>query len=150
MIRCDRLFGVFMAVVLAAPLSQQLQPKFLGFRTLYEARERPSRLYSWPVLVFSGLVVEAPWNIFAGTLFYCCWYFTVGFPFETSRAAYAYLMYMLFELYFATFAQAVASFSPNSQTASILFSTFFSFVIIFNGVVVPIAQVRLDFIPSLC
>jgi hypothetical protein len=83
-----------------------------------------------------------PWNIFAGTLFWSCWYFTVGFPQESSRAGYAYLMYMLFELYFASFAQFVAAFSPNPQTASILFSTFFSFIIIFNGVVVPIQQVR--------
>lgn len=56
-----------MAVVLAAPLSQQLQPRFIEFRSLYTARERPSRLYSWVVLVFSSIVVEIPWNLFAGS-----------------------------------------------------------------------------------
>ena len=54
-----------MSVVLSAPLSQQLQPKFIGFRTLFEARERPSRMYSWPTMVFASAVVEIPWNIFA-------------------------------------------------------------------------------------
>jgi ABC-type multidrug transport system permease subunit len=39
-------------------------------------------------------------------------------------------LYMLFELYFASFAAWVAALSPNSVAASILFSTFFSFVII--------------------
>lgn len=57
------LFAVFMAVVLSAPLSQQLQPKFLGLRTLYAARERPSRMYSWPVFVATSIIVEMPYNI---------------------------------------------------------------------------------------
>lgn len=35
-------------------------------------------------------------------------------------------MYMLFQLYFASFAQFVAALSANSMMASILFSTFFS------------------------
>ncbi|GAA5925123.1 hypothetical protein JCM10213_000539 [Rhodosporidiobolus nylandii] len=136
----DRLFGVFMAVVLSAPLSQQLQPKFLGLRQLYDAREKPSRMYSWPVFVATSIIVEIPWNIAAGTLFWCCWYFTVGFPKSTNRAGYAWLMHMAFEIYFPTFAQAVASFSPTAMAASVLFSTLFSFVIIFNGVVQPYSQ----------
>jgi ATP-binding cassette subfamily G (WHITE) protein 2 (SNQ2) len=134
------LFAVFMAVVLSAPLSQQLQPKFLGLRQLYEARERPSRMYSWPIFVISSIIVEMPYNLVCGTVFFLCWYWTVGFPTQTSRAGYAYFMHMLFELYYPTFAQAVASFSPTPMAASVLFSTLFSFVIIFNGVVQPYAQ----------
>ncbi|GAA5921798.1 hypothetical protein JCM3775_001825 [Rhodotorula graminis] len=134
------LFAVFMAVVIAAPLSQQLQPKFIGLRSLYNARERPSRMYSWPVFVASAIIVEMPYNIVCGTIFFVCWYWTVGFPYTTDRAGYAYAMYMVFELYYPTFAQAVASFSPNAMAASVLFSTFFSFVIIFNGVVQPPVQ----------
>ncbi|KAM0791176.1 hypothetical protein ACM66B_005660 [Microbotryomycetes sp. NB124-2] len=134
------LFAVFMGVVMASPLSQQLQPKFLDFRTLYLARERPSRMYNWPTMVFAAIVVEMPWNIFAGTLFFLCWYWTVGFPSETNRAGYAYFLFMLFELYYPTFAQFVAAMAPNAMLASVLFATFFSFVIIFNGVVQPYAQ----------
>ncbi|GAA5975740.1 hypothetical protein JCM11641_005856 [Rhodosporidiobolus odoratus] len=136
----DRLFGVFMAVVLSAPLSQQLQPKFLGLRQLYNARERPSRMYSWPVFVITSILVEMPWNILCGTIFWCCWYWLVGFPKSTNRAGYSWLMLMAFEIYFPTFAQAIASFSPTAMAASVLFSTFFSFVIIFNGVVQPVSQ----------
>ena len=36
----------------------------------------------------------------------------------------------LYQIYFASFAQFVAAMSPNSASASILFSTFFSFVIV--------------------
>ncbi|GAA5983374.1 hypothetical protein JCM10908_000258 [Rhodotorula pacifica] len=134
------LFAVFMGVVLAAPLSQQLQPKFLGLRQLFEARENASKMYSWPIFVITAIIVEIPFNIFAGTLFFVCWYWTVGFPYSTNRAGYAYFMFVLFEVYFPTFAQAVASFSPTAMAASVLFSSLFSFVIIFNGVVQPYAQ----------
>ncbi len=136
----NKLFAVFMAVVIAAPLSQQLQPKFIGLRQLWTAREQPSRMYSWPVLVTANILVEIPWNICCGTIFFLCYYWTVGFPSEASRAGYHYLMYMLFELYFASFAQWVAAFSANAMISSVLFSTFFSFVIVFNGVVQPPAQ----------
>lgn len=61
----NRLFAVFMAVVLAAPLAQQLQPKYLDLRQLYTAREKPSRMYHWSTLVFSSIVVEIPFNIIA-------------------------------------------------------------------------------------
>ncbi|GAA5913660.1 hypothetical protein JCM5296_007276 [Sporobolomyces johnsonii] len=137
----NRLFAVFMATVLAAPLSQQLQPKFLGLRQLYDAREKPSRMYHWSILVFTSIIVEIPWNILAGTVFFCCWYWTVGFPGGSDRAGYAYFVYaIIFEIYYPTFAQAVAAFSPNPMAASVLFSTFFSFVIVFNGVVQPVTQ----------
>jgi len=39
---------------------------------------------------------------------------------HTNGVGYAYLMYMLFELYFATFAQFVSAFSPNAMAASIV------------------------------
>lgn len=54
------------SVVLAAPLSQQLQPKYISLRSLFDARERPSKLYSWVTLVFSSVLVEIPWNVLAG------------------------------------------------------------------------------------
>ena len=85
------LFAVFMGVVLAvrlprdldsaaqeltfhsyprsqAPLSQQLQPKFLGLRQLFEARENASKMYSWPIFVITAIIVEIPFNIFACVL----------------------------------------------------------------------------------
>lgn len=54
-----------MAIVLSAPLSQQLQPKFLALTQLYEARERASKMYSWPVFVITAILVEIPFNIVA-------------------------------------------------------------------------------------
>ncbi|WFD44377.1 hypothetical protein MPSI1_003045 [Malassezia psittaci] len=136
----NKLFATFMSLVLSTSLSQQLQPVFINYRTLFEAREKPSKLYSWPVMVTSLILVEIPWNILGGTIFWVPWYFMVRFGDEGTRAGYSWGLYMLFQLYYATFAQAVASIAANGMVASILFSTLFSFVIVFCGVVQPPSQ----------
>ncbi|GAC74993.1 pleiotropic drug resistance proteins [Moesziomyces antarcticus T-34] len=136
----NKIFAVFMALVLSTSLSQQLQPVFIQFRALYEVRERPSKMYSWWVAVWSALLVEMPWNLLGGTLFWICWYFFLDFPTESKTAATVWGFYMLFQIYFQTFAAAIAAMSPNPMIASILFSTFFSFVIVFCGVVQPPPQ----------
>lgn len=120
--------AIFMSTILTVPLSNQLQVIFIKFRNVYEVRERPSRMYSWTALVTSQLIVELPWNIFGASLFFLCWYWTVGF--ETSRAGYTYLMYcVVLPLYYTSIAQAIAAMSPDAPIASILFSTLFPFVI---------------------
>lgn len=132
----NKLFSIFLATILSVPITQQLQSIYINIRSIYEIRERPSRMYSWTALVMSQLLVEIPWNIFCSSLFFLCWYWTVGFP--TDRAGYTYLMYgIVFPLYYTTIAEAVGAMAPSAVIASLLFSTVFSFVIIFNGVLQP-------------
>jgi len=117
-----------MATVLAAPLTNQLQVPFIETRKIYEIRERPSRMYNWTALLTSQLLAEIPWNIIGSSLFFLCWFWTVGFP--NSRAGYTYLVYaVLFPLYYTSFAQAVASMVPSAELAALLFSVLFSFVL---------------------
>ena len=128
-----------MALILSVPLANQLQVVFLNIRKVYEIRERPSRIYSWPALVTSQILVEIPWNILGSTFFFFCWYWTIGFP--TDRGGYTYLMLgILFPTYYTTIGQAVAAMSPTAEIAGILFSFLFSFVLTFDGVVQPFSQ----------
>ena len=136
----NRLFACFLALVASTSLSQHLQPEFIRFRGLFEVREKPSKMYTWPVMVLSALLVEIPWNIVGGTIYWIPWYYLIQFPFESKRSGYSWGLYMLFQLYYCTFAQAMAAISPNAMIASILFSTFFSFVVVFCGVVQPPPQ----------
>ncbi|KAG2159222.1 ABC-2 type transporter-domain-containing protein [Suillus bovinus] len=132
----NKLFSIFLATVLSVPISQQLQSVYISIRSVYEVRERPSRMYSWTALVTSQILVEIPWNIFCSSLFFLCWYWTVGF--DTDRGGYTYLMYgIVFPLYYTTIAEAVGAMAPSAVIASLLFSTVFSFVVIFNGVLQP-------------
>lgn len=118
-----------MATIMCVPLSQQLQSVYIDIRSIYEVRERPSRMYSWTALVTSQILVEIPWNIFCSSLFFLCWYWTVGY--SSDRAGYTYLVYAVaFPLYYTTVAQAIASMAPSAVIASLLFSTLFSFVVI--------------------
>jgi len=133
----NRLFSVFMTLTIAPPLIQQLQPRFLNLRRIFTTRESASKLYKWPALAVAAFVVEVPWSLLFGTIFYFCWYWGVGFPRQTSTAAYVWLMCMAFEMFLVSFGQMLASISPNAIFASILIPAFFSFVIAFCGVLAP-------------
>lgn len=43
----NQLWAVFMLLILFINLSEQMMPIFLPQRALYEARERPSKIYRW-------------------------------------------------------------------------------------------------------
>ena len=133
----NRLFSIFMTLVIAPPLMQQLQPRFLAFRNLFSTRENGSKIYHWTVFVIAALIVEIPWSLLFGTIYYCCWFWGVGFPRETPVAGYIWLMLMAFEVYYVSFGQVLASASPNAMFASLLIPASFSFVVAFCGVIAP-------------
>jgi ATP-binding cassette, subfamily G (WHITE), member 2, SNQ2 len=116
-----------MATVLSAPLGSQLHVAFINLRNIYEIREKPSRMYHWSALITSQIIVEVPFNILGSTLFFICWYWTVGYP--TSRAGYTYLGYgILFPMYWTTLAQGMASMAGTAEIAGLLYSFVFLFI----------------------
>ncbi|OJT05939.1 Brefeldin A resistance protein [Trametes pubescens] len=132
----NHLFAIFMSTIISVPLSNQLQVAFIEMRNVFEVRERHSRMYSWSALVTSQILIEIPWNILGSSLYFLCWYWTVGFP--TDRAGFTYFMMgVWFPLYYTTIGQAVAAMSPNAEIAALLFSFLFSFVLTFDGVIQP-------------
>ena len=62
-----------MTLTISPPLIQQLQPKFLHFRSLYESRESNSKIYSWAAFVTSAILPELPYSIIAGSIYFNCW-----------------------------------------------------------------------------
>ncbi|KIY52486.1 ABC transporter [Fistulina hepatica ATCC 64428] len=135
----NKVMAMFMATIMAIPLVSQLQAVFIDLRNIYEIRERPSKIYSWTALLASQYIVEIPWNIFGSSVFFLILYWTIGF--DTDRAGYMYLLLcIVFPFYYTSVGQAVASMGPNVQIAQVLFTTFFSFVLTFDGVVQPFSQ----------
>ena len=136
----SRLFSIFMTLTISPPLIQQLQPKYLHFRNLYSSREKNSKIYSWFAMTMGAFLVEIPYSIVAGTLYFNCWWWpAIGHHAGKFASAYTWMILMLFELYYVGFGQAIASFSPNELLASLLVPIFFLFVVSFCGVVVPFA-----------
>ncbi|OBZ73443.1 Brefeldin A resistance protein [Grifola frondosa] len=133
----NQLFAIFISTVQSIALAHQLEVAFLEIRSIYEIRERYSRMYSWTALVTAQLLVEVPWNILGSSLFFLCWYWTVGFP--TSRGGFVYFMLgIVWPLYYTTMARyAVAAMSPDAEIAGLIFGFLVSFIIIFNGVLQP-------------
>ena len=80
---------MFMALVMATSLSQQLQPMLIMFRELYHTREQPSKMYRWPVFLTSVALVEIPWNIVGGTIYWIPWFFMTQFDHDCPRAEYS-------------------------------------------------------------
>ncbi|KAF2667759.1 hypothetical protein BT63DRAFT_447490 [Microthyrium microscopicum] len=133
----SRIFSVFMTLTISPPLIQQLQPRFLNARNIYESREANSKIYSWVAFVTGTIVSEIPYRIVAGTIYWCCWYWAIWFPRDTYTSASMWLMVISFELFYLGFGQFIAAFSPNELLASLLVPVFFTFIVSFCGVVVP-------------
>jgi len=135
----SRLFSIFMTLTISPPLIQQLQPRFLHVRSIYESREGSAKIYSWTAWVWGTILSELPYRIFAGTIYFFCWYFPPAFPRTAYTAGSVWLFLMLFEVFYLGFGQAIASFSPNELLASLFVPLFFTFIVSFCGVVVPYA-----------
>lgn len=139
----SRLFAVFMVLTISPPLIQQLQPVFINSRNLFASRENNAKIYSWFAWTTGAVLVEIPYALVAGCIFFCCWWFGIGgYRSSTSSFSSGFLLMgiLLFELYYVSFGQAIASFAPNELLASLLVPCFFLFVVSFCGVVVPPAQ----------
>ena len=54
------MFSVFMLTSIFITLVQQIMPRFVIQRSLYEVRERPSKAYSWAAFLIANIVVEIP------------------------------------------------------------------------------------------
>lgn len=163
----SRLFTIFMTLTIAPPLIQQLQPRYLHFRQIYQSRESNSKIYSWVAFVIGAILPEIPYSFVAGStyklnfwlfsvqqcscrffsfsftdlsvaIYFNCWYWGVGFH-TGFEAGYVYLVICAFELFYVGFGQAIASFAPNELLASLFVPFFFLFVVSFCGVVVPYA-----------
>jgi len=137
----SRFFSIFLTLTICPPLIQQLQPRFLHFRNLFQARENASKIYHWSAFVIGAILVEIPYSIVAGTLYFVAWYYPIGFPRDSFTVGYTYFLMLMFELYYVSFGQAIAAFSPNELLASLLVPIFFLFVVAFCGVVVPYAGI---------
>lgn len=86
-----RLMSVFNFVFVAPGCINQLQPLFIRNRDIFETREKKSKTYRWLAFISAQLLAEIPVLILCGTIYFCCWYFTCGFPIEASASGQVYL-----------------------------------------------------------
>ncbi|KIW94662.1 uncharacterized protein Z519_04639 [Cladophialophora bantiana CBS 173.52] len=140
----DQMFAIFMLIVIFAFLVYQTMPNFVVQRSLYEARERPSKTYAWYIFMSANLVVELTWNTVAAPLIFFPFYYLVGMD-KNAEASHAvaergglmFLLTLCFTLFTATFALMAIAGVATAEIGAILSLVVFAFSLIFCGVMAP-------------
>ncbi|KAK6397723.1 hypothetical protein LTR65_004971 [Meristemomyces frigidus] len=66
----------------------------------------------------------------AGTCYWAAWFWPPHFSYSSYTSASVWLFIMLFEVFYVSFGQAIASFAPNELLASLLVPLIFLFVLL--------------------
>ena len=89
-------------------------PNFVTQRSIYEARERPAKTYSWPVFILSNILVELPWNALMAVFIFLAWYYPSGLYRNaqftntvTERSVTMFLLMLAYMMFTSTFGHMV-------------------------------------------
>ncbi|EFQ98073.1 multidrug resistance protein CDR1 [Nannizzia gypsea CBS 118893] len=136
----NQLWASFMLLVLFININEQVMPMFIPQRALYEARERPSKIYRWTTYLLSNILVELVWHSVMAAIMYFCWYYPVGFVRNTTpndqaiRGFLVFLFLWVYLLFTSTFAHFAIFWIDLPETAGVLTSLFWMLCILFCGV----------------
>ncbi|CAK7237902.1 hypothetical protein SEUCBS140593_010191 [Sporothrix eucalyptigena] len=134
----NALFSIFLLCTIFSTLVNQIMPKFVVQRSLYEVREKPSRVYSWQAFILSQVVVEIPWQILLGICAYASFYYSVFGANTPSESQGLVLIFIVqFYMYAASMAQMVVAAIPDPALGAMLAIFMFGLSFIFNGVMQP-------------
>ncbi|KAH7138834.1 ABC-2 type transporter-domain-containing protein [Dendryphion nanum] len=136
------LFANFNFIFVAPGVFAQLQPLFIERRDIYEAREKKSKMYSWAAFVTGLIVSEFPYLILCAVLYFVCFYYTVGFPSDSSKAGAVFFIMLIYEFIYTGIGQFVAAYAPNAIAASLINPIVITMLVSFCGVLVPYSQIQ--------
>ena len=136
----NQMFSIFMLFTIFSNLVQQIMPNFVVQRALYEARERPSKTYSWQAFMMANILVELPWNTLMALIIYCCWYYPIGLYNNAiptgqyvEREGLMFLLVWVFLMFTSTFAHMVIAGADLAETGGNIANLLFSLCLIFCG-----------------
>lgn len=113
-----------MGFLILQPYNKQIMPFFVPQRSLYEAREEPSRIYHWTVFFLTQVLAELIWNTVSAVLFFFCWYYAVGFQNNTTenrntRGLTTFLFVWQLVLWISTLSQAAIAPIESADLAAV-------------------------------
>ncbi|KKZ67843.1 ATP-binding cassette, subfamily G (WHITE), member 2, PDR [[Emmonsia] crescens] len=136
----NQLWSIFMLFIPFININEQIMPMFLPQRALFEARERPSKIYRWTTFILSNVIVELFWNTLMAVLMYLCWYYPIGFvqnTMEDDQASRGFLVFLLlwtYMLFTSTIAHFAITWIDMPDTAGILTTFMWLLSIFFCGI----------------
>ena len=121
-------------------LDQQVIPRIIDGRDLFEAREQRSKSYSRTIFLTSNIIVEVLWQTLATILVFVTFYYPMGLwrngnpTFSTkNRGALSFVSIWLFCLWIITFSQAVGVGIQHAESAIQLAILLFWLSLVFCG-----------------
>ncbi|KAK0127964.1 hypothetical protein ONS96_007461 [Cadophora gregata f. sp. sojae] len=136
----NAIFSIFMITTIFTTLVQQIMPRFILQRDLYEVRERPSKAYSWKAFLIANIIVEIPYQILLGILVFASYFYPIytrgGIP-DSERQGLILLLLVQFFVFASTFAHMMIAALPDAETAGNIATLMFSMCLTFNGVFQP-------------
>uniref|UniRef100_A0A8H7NHW9 ABC transporter domain-containing protein n=1 Tax=Bionectria ochroleuca TaxID=29856 RepID=A0A8H7NHW9_BIOOC len=133
----NRIFSAFVAVIVGPPLALQTEVRFFAFRDIFLLRDKDSMSYSWIVMVLSSILVELPFALITGLVYWLVWYYPVGYFTSSDRAGYSFLMFELFHVFVHSLAQLVASVMPSLESSFVANGFCFMFINTLSGILSP-------------
>jgi ATP-binding cassette, subfamily G (WHITE), member 2, PDR len=141
------LFSCLLLTIIFNTVDQQIIPRFIDNREIFEARERQSKTYSWPVFVAANVVVELVWQSLTAIPVFVAWYYPTGFWRNglddssgtfgmNQRAILTFLLIWLFFVFASTLSQAIAAGMHDSLTAVNIANLLFTLCLLFCGILV--------------
>jgi ABC-type multidrug transport system permease subunit len=137
----NQMFAIFELISIVGQLVNQQHPHFIAQRNLYEVRERPAKTYSWKVFMLSQMTAEMLWYTVASVFMWALFYYPVGLYKNaeaagqgTERGALMWLLFWVFMLWVATFAQASIAFVGTAIDGSTVANFMFVLAFFFCGV----------------
>lgn len=137
-----QMFAIFMLLVIFAFLAYQTMPNYIVQRNLYEARERPSKVYSWIAFIVANIVVELPWNSLAAVIIYIPFYYLIGMDHNaevtrtvSERSGLMMLLIWSFMIHCATFTSMVVASAATAEVGAIIALILYCMCLIFCGYV---------------
>jgi ABC-type multidrug transport system permease subunit len=137
----NQMFAIFELMSIVGQLVDQQFPHFISQRSLYEARERPAKTYSWKVFMLAQILAEIPWYTLASVFMWALFYFPVGFYHNATaaeqdpeRGALMWLLFWVFLVWVSTFAHLCISFAGSADDGGNIANFCFVLAFFFCGV----------------
>ncbi|KAH4609607.1 hypothetical protein HBI38_123760 [Parastagonospora nodorum] len=139
----NQMFSVFIFNFVIIQLLYQIMPLFITQRTLYEARERQSKTYTWQAFVLSNIGIEMAWNAFMAIFCFLVWYYPVGFYRNAEwtdavhiRGFHTLLIILVTFLFASSLAHMLIAGAPNEEIASAIATLLGIMLYAFCGILV--------------
>ncbi|KKY30339.1 putative multidrug resistance abc [Diaporthe ampelina] len=134
------LFSIFLISQLFSTVDQLIIPRLTDGRAVFEARERHSHSYSWPVFIASDVLIESLWQTVISVPVFVSWYYPTGLQrngdvsFSTAeRGGLTFMFIWLFNLWSSTLSQLFAVGISQAEVAVQMATLCFWLALVFCG-----------------